>query len=479
MLMVGLSCQWEWNDYVHTGVQNDYSALPDTPAMQQLITISLRDQVLNLRHHPSIICWMIGSDHVPYPSWEKSFRLALAAIDDRPIQVSAANRTSAVSGPSGVKMSGPYEYEGPSYYFDPRSEGGANGFNTETSLGPQLPVREDVVRIVGKGHEWPVSGNPYYDYHCTASTTAMNSLSPFTVIIDRRFGASTSLPQFLQRANVVQMEGAQSLFEAFRLHEPQSTGAIHWMLNSAWPSFYWQLYDWYGVPTSAYYGVKRANHPVQLVFDYHRREVYAVNSTAEPQTIQTRVKFYDLSSQCLFTVDTTVTATPRQAISICSLYKVAADGVIFMSVTDANGQENLSDYWVAKDDDEYDWRHANWYETPLLQLASYRGLNNLPAAHISVKAKREDDDIGIILINHANHLAFCTEMVAVDSKGAPIPYAFFTDNYFSLQPHEHRMIRLHVPAGSLPAAVRVRTWNTEEHSIMLDDNTDHFSKKNN
>ena len=163
MLMVGLSCQWEWNDYVHTGVQNDYSALPDTPAMQQLITISLRDQVLNLRHHPSIICWMIGSDHVPYPSWEKSFRLALAAIDDRPIQVSAANRTSAVSGPSGVKMSGPYEYEGPSYYFDPRSEGGANGFNTETSLGPQLPVREDVVRIVGKGHEWPVSGNPYYD----------------------------------------------------------------------------------------------------------------------------------------------------------------------------------------------------------------------------------------------------------------------------------------------------------------------------
>lgn len=479
MLMVGLSCQWEWNDYVHTGVQNDYSALPDTPAMQQLITISLRDQVLNLRHHPSIICWMIGSDHVPYPSWEKSFRLALAAIDDRPIQVSAANRTSAVSGPSGVKMSGPYEYEGPSYYFDPRSEGGANGFNTETSLGPQLPVREDVVRIVGKEHEWPVSGNPYYDYHCTASTTAMNSLSPFTVIIDRRFGASTSLPQFLQRANVVQMEGAQSLFEAFRLHEPQSTGAIHWMLNSAWPSFYWQLYDWYGVPTSAYYGVKRANHPVQLVFDYHRREVYAVNSTAEPQTIQTRVKFYDLSSQCLFTVDTTVTATPRQAISICSLYKVAADGVIFMSVTDANGQENLSDYWVAKDDDEYDWRHANWYETPLLQLASYRGLNNLPAAHISVKAKREGDDIGIILINHANHLAFCTEMVAVDSKGAPIPYAFFTDNYFSLQPHEHRMIRLHVPAGSHPAAVRVRTWNTEEHSIMLDDNTDHFSKKNN
>lgn len=90
----------------------------------------------------------------------------------------------------------------------------------------------------------------------------MNSLSPFTVMIDKRFGASTSLPQFLQRANVLQMEGAQSLFAAFRVHEPQATGVVHRMLNSAWPSFYWQLYDRYGVPTSAFYGVKRANRPV-------------------------------------------------------------------------------------------------------------------------------------------------------------------------------------------------------------------------
>ncbi len=471
MVMDGLSCQWEWDNYVHTGVQNDHSALPDTPEMQRLVTVSLRDQVLNLRHHPSIICWMIGSDHVPYPSWEEAFRKTLAAIDDRPIQISAANRTSTLSGPSGVKMSGPYEYEGPAYYFDPRSEGGADGFNTETSLGPQLPVREDVVRTVGQGHEWPVSGNPYYDYHCTASTTAMNSLRPFAAMLDRRFGVSTSLPQFLQRANVVQMEGAQSLFAAFRAHEPQATGVVHWMLNSAWPSFYWQLYDWYGVPTSAYYGVKRANRPVQLVYDCCRREVYAVNSTTVPQTVKARIRFYDLSSYCLLDVDTTITATPQRAVKVGSVQKEAADGFLFLSLTDAHGQTVTSDCWVAKEDDEYDWKKANWYETPINVLASYRGLNDLPSEKVTVKVGRylEDNgnDIDLMLINHTCRVAYCTELVAVDAKGMPVPYAFFTDNYFSLLPHEHRTVRLHCPADSRAAAVRVRTWNTGEQTVRL------------
>jgi exo-1,4-beta-D-glucosaminidase len=481
MIMDGLSCQWEWDNYVHTGVQNDHSALPDTPEMQRLVTVSLRDQVLNLRHHPSIICWMIGSDHVPYPSWEKAFRKTLSAIDDRPIQISAANRTSSVSGPSGVKMSGPYEYEGPAYYFDPRSEGGADGFNTETSLGPQLPVREDVVRTVGQDHEWPVSGNPYYDYHCTASATAMNSLRPFVAMIDGRFGASTSLPQFLQRANVVQMEGAQSLFAAFRAHEPQATGVVHWMLNSAWPSFYWQLYDWYGVPTSAYYGVKRANRHVQLVYDYSRREVYAVNSTPEAQTVKARIRFYDLSSYCLLDVDTTVTATPQHAVRVGSVLKEATDGILFLSLTDADGQIVTTDCWVAKENDEYDWKKANWYETPIKQLASYRGLNALPSAKVTVKVGRKGNDggngggngcvngndIDLMLINHTCRVAYCTELVAVDAKGMPVPYAFFTDNYFSLMPHEHRAVRLHCPADSRAAAVKVRTWNTGEQTVRL------------
>jgi len=36
----------------------------------------------------------------------------------------------------------------------------------------------------------------------------------------------------------------RAMFEAFRCNLPRTTGIVQWMLNSAWPSIYWQLYDW-------------------------------------------------------------------------------------------------------------------------------------------------------------------------------------------------------------------------------------------
>lgn len=310
MLMPGVSCQWEWNEYLRSGQENTYSSLPDTPENKELLTLSLRDQVLKLRHHPSIICWFIGSDHVPYPTWEEAFHNTIHAIDNRPIQISAAHRVTEYSGTSGVKMSGPYEYVGPSYYFSPDAEGRADGFNTETGIGAQLPVMENLVRTVGQEYLWPIENNPYYNFHCTHSKVDMNTLNMLTNVITQRFGTSRSLNEYLQRANLLQLESTQSMFEAFRANEPKSTGVIHWMLNSAWPSLYWQLYDFYGVPTASYYGAKRANQDVQLIYNYQQRTVSAVNSTLRKTTGQATVEIVALNGKQLWESNMEVSALP-------------------------------------------------------------------------------------------------------------------------------------------------------------------------
>lgn len=115
-----------------------------------------------------------------------------------------------------------------------------------------------------------------------------------------------------------------------------------------------------------------------------------------------------------------------------------------LSLTDAHGQIVTTDCWVAKENDEYDWKKANWYETPIKVLASYRRLNALPSAKVTVKVGRkgndggkgcvncDGNDIDLTLINHTCRVAYCTELVAVDAKGMPVPYAFFTDNYGNL-----------------------------------------------
>ena len=62
------------------------------------------------------------------------------------------------------------------------------------------------------------------------------------------------------------------------------------MLNSARPGIYWQLYDYYKQPNAAYYGVKKGNAPVQLIYDYYTKAVYAVNETLEPANVKASMK---------------------------------------------------------------------------------------------------------------------------------------------------------------------------------------------
>ena len=56
-----------------------------------------------------------------------------------PIISSASSTPTSVTGSSGVKMTGPYDYVAPSYWYVDRQNGGAYGFNTETSPGPAIP----------------------------------------------------------------------------------------------------------------------------------------------------------------------------------------------------------------------------------------------------------------------------------------------------------------------------------------------------
>ena len=48
------------------------------------------------------------------------------------------------------------------------------------------------------------------------------------------------------------------MYEAYSRNKYQSTGVIQWMLNNAWPSMIWHLYDYYLRPGGGYFGAKRA-----------------------------------------------------------------------------------------------------------------------------------------------------------------------------------------------------------------------------
>ena len=47
-------------------------------------------------------------------------------------------------------------------------------------------------------------------------------------------------------------DGERAMFEAYRRNEYTSTGVIQWMLNNAWPSTIWHLYDYYLQPAGGF-----------------------------------------------------------------------------------------------------------------------------------------------------------------------------------------------------------------------------------
>ena len=79
---------------------------------------------------------------------------------------------------------------------------------------------------------------------------------------------------------------------------------IYWMLNSHWPSFFGNVFDYYLRPGGAYYGAKKGLRPLSVVFDayatgdHRRAEISVVNQSPEDTTgLRVRVRIYDLTGR--------------------------------------------------------------------------------------------------------------------------------------------------------------------------------------
>jgi len=89
-----------------------------SPADHEIATASTYSQISRLRRHPSLLVWLNGSDEAPPAQVETDSIGVLKERDwPNPVLSAAADRTSTITGPSGVKMSGPYDYVPPEYWY--------------------------------------------------------------------------------------------------------------------------------------------------------------------------------------------------------------------------------------------------------------------------------------------------------------------------------------------------------------------------
>jgi len=469
LVMAGFSCQWEWEGQLGKPC-DDYGGLK-SEADLTLATNYLHDQVLWLRNHPSIYVWVLGSDKLPRPELEKRYDSLLAIIDPtRPKLKTCGNDASTVSGPSGVKMRGPYDYVTPNYWYLDQKNGGAFGYNTETGPGPQPPPFESLQRMLPAKDLWPVDKT--WNFHCARGQFGQMKyyLNAFT----NRYGAVTSAEEFAFKSQAANYEAMRPMFEAFAVNLPHTTGIVQWMLNASWPKLLWQLYDYYLVPGGAFFGAKHGAAPLNVIYNYGDHGIYLVNQFAtNAGELHTTITAYDANSAQILSTNLTAGCPeygPKKIGDLSNLSPSTPVYFVDLATQDKNGTVRAQNfYWLSTKPDVLNEAKTTWYVTPNKSFADFKSLNHLPAAAVDAQMDIEQPagsqaQAIVTLNNSSDKLAFFIEMRIVDPQTRQsLTPVLWDDNYVSLPPHTHRTYRALLPATNVKPELKLQGWNVKFH----------------
>ncbi len=453
----------------------------------EIARASLRDQMYRLRSHPSMVMWLNGSDNPPPPDVEEMYlKIEIDLRWPNPVVSSATAKPTTLTGGSGVKMSGPYEYVAPSYWAaDPhlRSDkktcndggcGGAYGFNTETSMGPAVPPIESLERMVPKDHLWTAKGplDEYWNFH--AGGGSFKTIKVFTYALNARYGKAGSAEDFTYKSQLMTYEGVRAMYEAYSRNKYTSTGVIQWMLNNGWPSMIWHLYDYYLRPGGGYFGAKKGMQALDPVYGYDDHSVWLVSSQyVDAKGLKLAARVFNLDGTLKFTKEAPLDAAADSTAKAFELPRIEGLSPAYfldLRITDGSGKLVGSNfYWLSTKPETLDWAKSNWYTTPTASYADYTSLAQLPKIKLNVSSRSEmqgEDAVTRVTVeNLGKAVAFFVRLKLDKGKGGEeILPVVWQDNYISLLPGEKREIRATYRASSLGSAapeVEVGGWNVE------------------
>ncbi len=466
LLMPGWACcdHWEkWQDWK----EEDYSVAAE----------SLRSVIRIFRNHPSMLAWLNGDDNPPP---EKVARAYVNVLHEEswpnPILASATSKPAPVTGDTGVKMLGPYDYVPPSYWLLDDKLGGAFGFNTETSMGGAVPPLESLMSFIPADYLWPLG--KYWDFHAGGGKAFVKDLQANTDAIAARYGVAKSAADYALKSQVLNYDGQRAMFEAYSRNKYRATGVLHEMMNQAWPSVIWQMYDTSLRPGGSYFGARIGCEPLHIQYSYDDRSIVVLNSLYKPfRNLKVTVKVYnfDLTEQFskVSTVDAPADSSNRIMV-IPELNGLSTTYFIKLTLQQPDGKVTSQNfYWLSTKPDVYQWDKSSWFYTPTTSQADMTLLESLPKVQLkalqnSVRKGNEGHTV-VTVQNPTKNLAFFVHLqITKGNSGKEALPVLWGDNYFELMPGESREVEASYPIAQLgqeKPIVHLDGWNIVEADI--------------
>src|SRR6266478_3116035 len=466
LIMAGWCCCSHWEHWQHT------AAYKEGPTWDKedydIAAKSQADQIRRLRNHPSLLVWLNGSDNPPPADVEQMYIDILKKYQwPNPFLSSATAKTTTVTGVSGVKMEWPYEWVPASYWLLDENKGGAHGFATEISPGPAVPPVESLRQMLPKEHMWPI--DEYWNYH--AGGGQFKNLKVFTAALAARYGPAKDVQDYALKSQLMSYEGQRAMFEAYGGSRYKSTGVIQWMLNNAWPSMIWHLYDYYLMPGGGYFGTKKACEPVHAQYSYDDKSIVVLNTTHQSlRNLKLTAQLYDIDLKEKFSKVTNLDLPADgnvKAFALPQIPDLSSTYFLRLTLQDERGATLSGNfYWLSTRDDVLDWKNPTWWYTPTTSYADMTQLEKLQPAKLTVSAnavrRGTDEHAHVTVSNPGRNLAF---FIHLQIKQGPndrnVLPVIWQDNYFSLLPGESREVTgiFRIKDSPGPASVAVESWN--------------------
>ncbi|MFF2445620.1 FIMAH domain-containing protein [Neobacillus sp. NPDC058068] len=490
-----------------------------------IVNKSLISQLRELRVHPSMIAWLNGSDNPPSYKNEipaggtlargKEVEQTFLDIENRlhwdqygAILSSGSAKVAELTGTvSGMHMDASYDYAPPAMWFEDMDQGGAFGFTSEAGPGPSIPVIETMKKILPERVLWPynVGGDNYQQWNYHNARGIFRDLSKFNLAMDNHYGESHNLEEYNIKAQVQQYDTQRAVFEALNANKyTKSTGWVQWMLNNSWPSMFWNLFDFYMNPNGSYFGAKKGNEPLHIMFDYKSKEVKILNSTNKDYSeLKAKVQVYNIDSKKVYDKEfknlevtpdgasKSVGGQPKQVgyqtinfngkineahgiTVVDQIYEgnLQVSPTYFIRLELRDAKDNLvsiNSYTQTTKKDLVRYQNHGYAYTPQDQFADFTQLQQLGQVELQIEGKPKivnnghEQTLTYTVKNKSNSIAYAVfAKIKKGANGDLVAPVRMEDNYFMLLPGEKRTISATYKLSDLGNAtpvVEVNSYN--------------------
>jgi len=474
-MMFGWMCcnQWEkWDQWD----EEDHSVASQ----------SLRSQISMLRSHASVFVWANASDGIPPEPICEDYNEILRELH---WQNAVVNTVSAFAKDSsgnriwdGIRMEGPYCWRPPSYWFSGKYPA-TGGSTIEQGDNEQIPTLESLRKFIPEDKLWPINDTWYMH---AGAWPANCSLGNIQLALEKRYGPSKSVEEFVRKAQLAHYENARSLFESYAAcgwatHKMTA----YWMLNSHWPSFYGNLIDYYMSPGGVYFGAKKGLRPLSVVFDSYatgdnsQAKIIVFNQTpGDVNGLSVRVRVYDLDGNLRdnrSVNDISISFNGIKQVMLLPKYPESSQ-VFFVrcQLFDKSGKLVVDNpYWKSQKDDDVGPQKNDYYTSLQQQKwADMTSLNTMPAANVEIEAQQkmvgEENHVKIRLHNPSEHIAFFERATISETRdGNEILPIQYSDNYVTVFPGETIEIHSVIWKNSNANWVKLEGYNTPGISVQI------------